>query len=258
MGLILGGVLAGGAGGGAPAGGYTNIGEILSFAVPDGSALTNAQRTLVWNSRPTAGQLLIGVGAVHPDRTGTVFLRQPNFSPWSNATGTNIAGNSNSITLSVLARLATGDANDDCLMNGVVGPQALTIFAVNGNPYPTPSTAILATSSLLKTVNDLGAHREGTVTGGFPFTIRIAATMKANNAVTSANMPSVDSAMDFVIGGSDLNTGPYATGDSLCMAVAQKIVAGLTDTPDGDFGISSSFASDSFSVCCNFKSDDSQ
>lgn len=256
MGLILGGILAGGAGGGAPAGGYTNIGEILSFAVPDGSALTNAQRTLVWNTRPTAGQLLIGIGATHPERTGTVFLRQPNFAAWSSSGGSQIAGNANSITLQINPRIASGDANDDCLMNGVVGPQALAIFAVGGNA-PATLTGIQAASSVLKTVNDLGAHREGVIAAGQVFTIRIAATMKANNVNPTSNMPSVDSAMDFVVGGSDLNTGAYATGDSFCMGVAVKIVAAVSDIVDGAFGITTADAADSFAICCNFKSGDS-
>lgn len=257
MGLLLGGILGGGGGGGPPAGGYTVIGEILSFAVPDGSALSNAQRTLVWNSRPSAGQLLVGVAATHPERTGTVFLRQPNFLPWSSAGGTTIAGNANGITLGIFPRIATGDANDDCLMNGVVGPQALTIFAVGGNAYPTQSTQIVAASNTLKTVNDVGAHREGVIAAGFLFTLRVAATMKANNANPTTVMPSVDAAMDFTVGGGDLNTGAYASGDSFCMAVATKIVATVTDTPDGDFGITTADAADSFAIAVNWKSGDS-
>lgn len=256
MGLLLGGIRGGGGGGAPPAGGYTTVGEIQSFAVPDGSALSNAQRTLTWIARPPAGQLLVAVAAVHPERTGNAFIRRASdFLTWSTNGGVQIAGNSNSITLLISPRIATGDADDDVLMNGVVGPQALCIFAVGGNA-PASLAGIDVGNSTQKTVSDTGAFRDGLFAFGIGFTCRVSATMKANDLSLTANMPSVDAAMDFVRGGSDLNTGSFA-GESFCMGVAVKIQPNVVDLPDGAFGITQSYAADSFACSTNWRSGDS-
>ncbi|KPK74240.1 MAG: hypothetical protein AMJ84_00185 [Acidithiobacillales bacterium SM23_46] len=250
MKLLLGSVLGGAA---APTGGYTGFVEGTPIALPVGSFVGNAERTVAAPPR-SVGDIMIAIAANGPNvpGMGSVTLRTPTFQIWSSTGGVlNFNSLQSRFNLGIFPRIATGDSEDNCLIFGQGSPSILHVIVLTGNQYAGALSGITVDNENSQNTSDSALFREN-MPGAALWTFKIAASIKDNTADDTVDVVGVDSGATFMRG---INTG--LNFNSMSMGIAYRIEPAVFDPGVGNFSESGGLTAFSTSVSATFRSGDS-